>query len=138
LEEYDKAATKIYTSDKYNYVNVASQIASDIKSFSPRNILLHLAPWDVVSLMAIANISGATKFNINLTDHAYWLGATFIDYNIEFRGYGEVLSLQKRGLKQSQLIRLPYYPIASKYTTFQGFPELPSDSVNFFLQRFTI
>jgi hypothetical protein len=132
LKEYDKAQIRIYTTTKTNYIDIAGKILTDIQSFSPKDILLHLGPKDVTSLLAVANISGVVKYNINLTDHAYWLGATFIDYNFEFRGYGELLSLQKRGLKQSQLIRLPYYPIVSKYTKFQGFPKLPEDCVKIF------
>jgi hypothetical protein len=132
LKEYANATVKIYTTTSTNYIDVAMRIEEDILSFSPKHILLHLSPFDVTSLMAIANIKGAWIYNVNLTDHAYWLGSTLIDYNIEFRGYGEMISLQKRGLKQSQLIRLPYYPIVSKYTKFQGFPPLPDDSVKIF------
>lgn len=132
LKEYDKATIHILTTNPNNIIDSASRIAQKITEFSPNDILLHIAPWDVTSLLAISSIKGATKYNINLTDHAFWLGASFFDYNIEFRGYGRVLSLEKRGFKEEQLISLPFYPIVSKYTHFQGFPKLPENSIKIF------
>ncbi len=132
LQEYDRASVRIFKTNNKNLIETAKEICLSVKEFSPKDILLHIAPWDVVSLMAVNSISGSTVYNINLTDHAFWLGASFIDYNIEFRGYGEVLSLEKRGLNPSQLIRLPYYPIVPKHSTFLGFPQLPAGSIKVF------
>lgn len=133
LQEYDRASVRIFKTNNKNLIETAKEICLSVKEFSPKDILLHIAPWDVVSLMAVNAIYGSTIYNINLTDHAFWLGASFIDYNIEFRGYGEVLSLEKRGLNPSQLIRLPYYPIVPKqHATFLGFPQLPDGSVKVF------
>lgn len=129
LKEYGNCEINIFKTDNHNFFKTATEISKKILDFSPKDILIHMAPWDVVTLLALSSIYGSTKYNINLTDHAYWLGSSFVDYNIEFRGYGVQLSLQKRNLKKSQLINLPYYPIVSKYTSFQGFPSLPDDSL---------
>lgn len=129
LKEYNKSTIKIYRTRTKNFIDIAKKIADNIYQFAPKDIMFHIAPWDVVSLMSVSRISGVIKYNINLTDHAFWLGSTFIDYNIEFRGYGEAVSLQKRGLTKRQIVRLPFYPIVSKYTSFQGFPDMPQNSV---------
>lgn len=129
LKEYKKAEICIIKENRYNLCKVAADIAKVIVDFSTSDIMIHIAPWDVVTLMALAAVEGPVKYNINLTDHAYWLGVSFVDYNIEFRGYGELVSLQKRNFGNSQLINLPYYPIISKYSKFKGFPELPRDAV---------
>ena len=90
-------------------------------------------PWDVVSLLISYSIQGVIKYNINLTDHAFWLGASFIDYNFEFRAYGKTVSLEKRHLKQEQLLYLPYYPILPKNKIeFQGFPIEAKDKIVIF------
>ena len=128
LQEYSKAT--IYTIKKgQNNLAKSQSIIEEIKKFAPSKIFLHLTPWDVSALMAIYKISNVVKYNINLTDHAFWLGASFIDYNIEFRAYGKTVSLEKRGLSQMQEICLPYYPVLPKWSEFKGFPEIPNDSV---------
>lgn len=132
IKEYEKSEIRIYDTADNDYISAARQIVNEIARFGSDNIFLHIAPWDVTTLLAISALREATVYNINLTDHAFWLGSTLIDYNIEFRGYGELLSRQKRGLAASQQIRLPYYPIVSKYSKFEGFPELPSDAVRIF------
>lgn len=131
LGEYDKVEICLLTGNISQFDKCRSMI-DRITDFSPSRILLHLYPWETVALMTIHSIKGAQLYNINLTDHAYWMGAGFIDYNLEFRGYGQTVSLERRYLKPSQLIGMPYYPIQSKYTVFQGFPELPADAVKIF------
>lgn len=132
LKEYNLAEIKVYNTSKDDYITTAQSIINDITIFSSKNILIHIAPWDVTTLLAISALKGTIVYNINLTDHAFWLGSTLIDYNLEFRGYGEILSIQKRAIKPSQQIRVPYYPIVSKYSRFEGFPELPVDAIKVF------
>lgn len=129
LREYKRAKFIIYNTNRKDLCAVASKISVDIADFRPNDIFIHIAPWDVVTLLSLASISGPVKYNINLTDHAYWLGTSFFDYNIEFRGYGELLSLQKRNIEKQRQIKLPFYPIISKFSKFQGFPKIPSDSI---------
>lgn len=129
LHEYGKAT--IYIMDKHvnNDIEKACFLKQEILKFSPSRLFLHIFPWDVAALLTIHSIKGIIKYNINLTDHAYWLGGTFIDYNIEFRAYGKTVSLEKRNLYEEQLLALPYYPIVSKYTEFQGFSSLLSGKI---------
>lgn len=132
LSEYEKA--HVYFFDKFpiNDIERARVLTEQIYAFAPSKIFLHLSPWDVVALMICNSVNGPLKYNINLTDHAYWMGSTSIDYNIEFRGYGKTVSLKKRGLKPKQLLTLPYYPIKSKNAEFQGFPPLKDGAVKLF------
>lgn len=132
LNSYPKAKVVIHTTERNKIIPGAETIAKEIVSFAPHKIFVHIYPWDLISLLAIDSISGATIYNINLTDHAFWLGSSFFDFNIEFRSFGETLSLEKRNFNKSQLIRLPYYPIVSKYTKFQGFPDLPENAIKVF------
>lgn len=114
-------------------IKKSTELLNEIKKFKPNKIFVHLMPWDVISLLVINSISGVLKYNINLTDHAFWLGASFIDYNFEFRSFGRTISLERRGLREEQLLYLPYYPIFPKVETrFQGFPKMRTDSVKIF------
>lgn len=132
IRSYDKGKVLLFNKKVKDSFEKCWIILDEIKSYKPSRILLHLMPWDTVSLMCCHCVSGPIKYNINLTDHAYWLGNTFIDYNIEFRPYGMTVSLEQRRLEQRQLLYLPYYPIQSREIQFQGFPTLPADSIILF------
>lgn len=123
LKAYGKVKIILYENSTIDNIEKAKNILSEIELYQPSKVFLHLMPWDVVSLMVTHSVHGVIKYNINLTDHAFWLGSTFIDFNFEFRSYGKTVSLEKRLLNEEQLLYLPFYPILSKdKVCFQGFP----------------
>ena len=128
IGRYDKGEIRQY-SKGLDQIEVARQIVKDIENFQPARVFLHLTPWDLSALMACNAIKGVTKYQINLTDHAYWLGVSFIDYVFEFRPYGLTVSLDKRSLCRNQLLPLPFYPITPCFPHFDGLPVLPSGSI---------
>lgn len=132
LEGYEGAELLLFSFTNLTRLEKAVKILDVIKRFAPSRIFLHLTPWDTVALMVCHSISGACIYNINLTDHAYWMGASIIDYNLEFRPYGMTVSLEKRQLQKKQLLALPYYPITPIQKNFKGLPELPDDAVKVF------
>ena len=131
LNSYEKAHV-ITFSKRADRIEEARNIVVNITEFKPARIFLHITPWDVVALMACNAIKDTIIYNINLTDHAFWLGASFINYNIEFRPRGMTISLEKRNLENSQLVHLPYYAILPINSNFQGFPSIPKDSIKVF------
>lgn len=128
LKNYGKAIIVRFIENTSLLVQT-EKIVKAITEFSPNHIFLHLTPWDVVALMSLHVITGAKIYNINLTDHAYWMGVSFIDINLEFRPYGMTVSSEKRGLLAEQIVNLPYYPITKKVSVFDGFPYMPADSI---------
>ena len=97
-------------------------IAQVVYDFAPGMILFHLWPWSTLPFISLYS-HPSIKFQINLTDHAYWLGGSdFFNYSFEFRNYGRTVSVEKRGFNDRQLLRLPFYPWIEK-TDFKGFPE---------------
>ena len=98
----------------------------------PEKVLLHMGNSDPVGCVAFSNISGCTKYLINHGDEQFWLGATVLDYSIEFRGMGKDASVKYRGLRDEQCLVLPYYPVL-KSEKFKGFDfQLPADAVRIF------
>lgn len=80
-------------------------------------------PWDVVGTVVFRKWENKIKrLQINLTDHAFWLGKYSFDKCIEFRDCGAGISKYKRGISAEKIIRLPYYPIINDDIPFQGFP----------------
>lgn len=122
----------VYVDSKKNALEAAKIIRNRIVDFSPSAIFLHINPYDTAALMACSELGGIKIFNINLTDHAFWLGSSLIDYNIEFRPYGMTVSQEKRALRQEQILPLPYYPIKSLSHPFQGLPTLPQNAIKVF------
>lgn len=117
---------------KYSVVSDGSLIIKAIADFKPSKLLFQIWPWDVAPIIAGHAIDGIPKYNVNLTDHAFWLGKGLFDYNFEFRCLGELISLQKRGFKAEQIIRMPYYPILPKTKKFYGFKDVPQDAIKIF------
>jgi hypothetical protein len=131
IRSYSKASFLVL-GDLENDILKAKKIVKTLVDYKPSKILIHSMPGDAATFMACHAIIGVEKFNINLTDHAYWPGSSFIDYNIEFRSYGMTVSEERRGFKQDQELMMPYYPITSKYTSFMGFNNIPKDKIKIF------
>lgn len=131
LEGYPKAT--IFTFDQnYNLVKRIELIYSFLTEYKPEKYFMHIMPWDVVAIVICNLLSGVDRFNINATDHAFWLGSSCIDYCIEFRDYGFTVSKEMRGLDTNQLLIHPYYPILNNLP-FKGFPKsISKDSVILF------
>jgi hypothetical protein len=92
-----------------------------IAKYRPEKLLMHLTPWAVEAIAVFSVMPSVQKYQINLTDHAFWLGASIVDYSFEFREYGCTVSEQKRGLNRSQILLNPFYPIETEQS-FEGFP----------------
>lgn len=99
-----------------------------IKDFRPEKVLYHLTPWSILPLSTFYAFKQIISYQINLTDHAFWLGPKLIDFSFEFRNFGAVLSIDKRKIKQEQILLQPYYPWTED-KPFQGFPELVNGKV---------
>jgi len=121
LKEYPKATVFTFD-DEYSYVKKSQMILGFLSKYNPEKFLMHIMPWDVVAVVVCNQLKGVIRYNINATDHAFWLGSSSIEYNIEFRDYGYTVSLDKRGLNAEQLLLLPYYPVFNRIP-FKGFPK---------------
>lgn len=115
-----------------NELEKIEKIYSKIENYQPNAVFFHISPWDVVATTVLYAIPDTIKkININLTDHAFWLGAGNFDYNLEFRDYGATISYEKRGFQKSQIIINPFYPIIPN-SAFQGFPKESENKIILF------
>lgn len=104
-----------------SYEEREKKLLDIILSFRPGKVFYHLYPSDVLPLATFYAFKSITSYQINLTDHAFWLGADLIDYCFEFRNWGATLSNNRRNIKRGKLLLLPYYPWQENIP-FQGFP----------------
>jgi len=101
-------------------------IYNKVFEFKPKQVLLHLSPTNVIAPVVFSALTSSSRFLINLTDHAFWLGTCCIDYCLEFRDYGYTISLQKRKINSEKLLYQPYYPIADS----SEYLDLPFSLIN--------
>ena len=108
---------------KSNYLEQIYQLNSIINKYNPSDFIFYSFPSDVVATTVLYSYEKVfTRYQINLTDHAFWLGANCIDYCIEFRNYGAYISNKYRGIPESKIVKLPYYPMIHSEKDFEGFP----------------
>lgn len=94
-----------------------------IKEISPRKILIYTTPDDVAGIGVMSTIKGnVTRYLIDLTDHAYWLGRCAFDYVIGFRNNGCNVAVQHREIAPEKVLMLPYYPEERTEYAFAGMP----------------
>ncbi len=112
-EELDRApvAEVLYLDGVTDEVEKARKIHAAIAGFVPTRIMMHMTPWAVGAIAALHAFPQVRKYQVNLTDHAFWLGAGCTDYALEFRDYGLTITQDKRGIPAARTILNPYYPI---------------------------
>ena len=108
--------------ERISYVNHIAKLAEIIKKTRPAYLFLYTMSYDVAAIVVFSAINIARKFQINLTDHAYWLGRDCFDYCIEFRDYGATISHRFRKIDSEKLIKIPFYPYVDYEAEFLGFP----------------
>ena len=121
LIEYNKVEI-IEIPNDFKYTKKIDMIYNKIVSYKPSKLFMHLAPYAVSPLVAFYALpKEIIKYQINLTDHAFWLGVGCLDYSFEFRPYGCTLTTNQRKISKERILLMPYYPIVNKLK-FQGFP----------------
>ena len=105
------------------YTERIRQLYDLVLEHRPGSAFLYTTPNDVVGLCVFEKLAGMCKrYQINLTDHAFWLGRNAFDYCIEFRDYGASVSRFYRDIPQEKLVKLPFYPVFDTTRDFEGFP----------------
>lgn len=88
-----------------------------------KHFLFYGHPYDTVATTLLYGFEGVlTRYQINLTDHAFWLGTGCIDQCIEFRDYGANISNEYRKIPREKISVLPYYPFIDYEQPFLGYP----------------
>jgi len=106
-----------------NGVKRIQELASIFVKYCPQDAFFYSTPSDIEGYVVFSYFVGkVTRYLINLTDHAFWLGTGITDYCLEFRNYGYYISERHRGIDSGKLLIQPYYPVVLKSTKFQGWP----------------
>ncbi len=108
---------------KSPFIKQIRQLEKIIEKYKPSNFFFYTVPDDVVATPIMYACEGFFKrVQINLTDHAFWLGAGCIDICVEFREYGASVSTVYRQIEADKIRIIPFYPMLHEEREFQGFP----------------
>lgn len=108
--------------NKERPIGIAKQLNEILHKSRAEKFIFYSYPYDVAAVALMYAYNGVlTRYQINLTDHAFWLGAKAIDKCIEFRDYGACISSEYRGIPRERIVKLPFYPKVVQQQ-FQGFP----------------
>lgn len=124
----NKGSMKFITRSS-SYVQQIHELNKIVNDFYPRDFIFYSRPFDVIAPTIMHLYKGKmNRYLINLTDHAFWLGVKCIDKCIEFRDYGASVSRDYRGIDESKIVKIPFYPLINYNQKFEGFPFEKKDS----------
>lgn len=110
----------------------AQWIYDSIIEYGTSRLLMQLLPDSASECIALYALPPEiSRFQINLTDHAFWLGCGCFDYTLEFRQRGCSISTMYRGFHKDQILLLPFYPVIND-VPFSGFPHQAEGAVKIF------
>lgn len=114
---------KVIDRKKMNKVEQIKALEQIVLHYCPKVFFFYSVPDDVVATTVLYMYENRMqRYQINLTDHAFWLGAGCIDKCIEFRDYGASISVEYRGISEKNIVMIPYYPLIDTEKSFEGFP----------------
>ena len=128
LNEIEKLAvaegiTIEYIDMSSNYINWANRINDMFLKYKPKDAFFYTTPYDVAAIVAFEAYEGIVKrYQIDLTDHAFWLGKYVFDYCIELRSVGSRISNKYRKIDEKKMKMLPYPVRINRAQKFEGFP----------------
>lgn len=119
---HKKDTLVLHMPNKCGYIKKLEWLRKTVHSYKTDTFFFYTKPDDVCGAIAFYELQDkGRRFQINLTDHAFWVGVNALDYCIEFRDYGASISNHYRRISRDKLIELPYYPYIDRTIAFQGF-----------------
>lgn len=112
----------IYIDNKSKMIDKTKYIDFIFKKYKPCTAFFYTTPWDVEAAIAFSNNKSTTKIQIDLTDHAYWIGTNAFDYILESREMGASLALFQRGVAREKIIKNDCVPYINNDICDTGLP----------------
>ena len=125
---------EIYYVKGKNMIDCIRELIDITNKVKPKNMFLYTNPYDIIGVAFFELYENIIyRYQINLTDHAFWIGTKAFDYCIEFRNYGASISAQYRGISKEKLVKLPFYPDINYSQKFEGYPFKIDETKNKFI-----
>lgn len=108
-----------------NHINQFKALCKIFEYIEPKHAFFYAYPFDVSGAMAFNRYEkhGVKRYQIDLTDHAYWLGVNSFDYCLESRNFGINLAYYERKIPIEKIAYGTWsYPVSLGDTPFMGYP----------------
>lgn len=113
----------IYIPMEQSYITWISGLVNAFETYQPNVAFFYTTPFDAAATLVFDHYKGKViRYQIDLTDHAFWLGKYAFDYCVELRDVGSKISFNYRGVPKHQLVMIPYYATIDYEAPFEGFP----------------
>lgn len=113
----------IYISMANGYLRWIKELNQVFQISRPEVAFFYTIPNDVAATVVFDSYkSKVVRFQIDLTDHAFWLGKYAFDYCIALRDLGAKIAYNYRKIPEKQIVMLPYYATVNYDEPFAGFP----------------
>lgn len=131
ISKYPKLTYCVLPGNKQSIDAWCQTVYQKVIDFRPSKVIAHISSSSAFLPIISRVPQGLITYRSNLDDQCFWLGRSIIDYCLEFRPFGVAVSRERRKLRAEQQLYVPFYPIKDG-NSFDGFPELPKDSVTLF------
>lgn len=112
LEGYNVVIEQLNTKSYMNGINDLNNI---FKFYCPKTAFFYTTPEDVIGALVFAAYEGkVNRIQIDLTDHAFWIGKDSVDYTVECREMGASIAVHERGFDVNQIKRLDILTYVNK------------------------
>lgn len=104
LKGYDVIIEQINTRSYRDGIDALNNI---FKANRPQTAFFYTTPEDVIGALVFAAYKGkVNRIQIDLTDHAFWLGRDSVDFAVECREMGASIAVHERRFNKNQIKRL--------------------------------
>lgn len=115
--------------DFKNYVEWTNQLTDVFETVKPKAAFFYTTPFDVSGIAAFHMYKGfVDRYLIDLTDHAFWLGKSAVDYFLGSRDMSAALQFYHRGIKKEQMIKLGVNLLVEDINDHSGLPFDPTET----------
>lgn len=109
--------------DMKDYLKWTNQLARIFENYKPRAAFFYTYPFDVSAVVAFHIYDGIIdRYQIDLTDHAFWLGKSAFDYCLGSREMSATIEHFHRGIPKDRLIKLGVNLLIKEYDDHSGLP----------------
>lgn len=111
VSEFNTENTNIIYIDKeISNIERIKQINSIFEDYKPKVAFFYTYPSDVEGAIAFSNNNSSLRFQLDLTDHAFWIGVNAFDYILNGREMGASIAYYERGISKGRIIKLDCSP----------------------------
>lgn len=118
---------KIEYVEMANYVKCVHELANVFERYKPRSAFFYTMPADVAGIVVFHMYENIVdRFLIDLTDHAFWLGKSAVDYFLGSREMSAYLECFERDIPKEKLIKLGVNLLVDECDNHSGLPFDPT------------